>query len=91
MADKLQGRQFIRLRAQNAQQVMYPRDKTIFPNLLVNVSIESLFLLRHAECIKLILKLFQVILLEMSKRPIFSSSCRDYSWEPVHIKVFNKM
>ena len=75
MADKLQGRQFMRLRAQNAQQVVYPRDKTILPNLLVNVSIESSFLLRHAECIKLILKLFQVILLEMSKRPIFSSSC----------------
>ena len=60
----------MRLTAQNAQQVLYSSDKTIFPNSLVNVCIKTSWLLRHAECLKLILNLFQVILLEKSNRPL---------------------
>ena len=75
MAHKLQCEQFMRLKAQNAQYVSSPSDKTVLQNLLVNISIESLEALRHEECLKIALALFQVILLETSKRPIFSSSC----------------
>ena len=75
MAHKLQCEQFMRLKAKNAQYVSSPSDKTVLQNLLVNISMESLEALRHEECLKIALALFQVILLETSKRPIFSSSC----------------
>ena len=79
IAHKLQCKQFMRLKAQNAQYVLSPSDKTVLQNLLVNISIESLEALRHEECLKIALALFQVILLETSKRPIFSSSCSSSS------------
>ena len=75
MAHKIQCEQFMRLKTQNMQYVSCPSDKTVLQNLLVNISIESLEALRHEECLKIALALFQVILLETSKRPIFSSSC----------------
>ena len=75
MVVKLQCEQFMCLKAQNTQYVSCPSDKTVLQNLLVNISIESLEALRHEECLKIALALFQVILLETSKRPIFSSSC----------------
>ena len=59
MAVKLQGVQYMRLRAQNMQYVSCPRDKTVWLNLLVNISIESLEALRHAECLKIVLVLFE--------------------------------
>ena len=62
----------MRLKAQNVQYVLSPSDKTVLHNLLVNISIENLEVLRHEECLKIALALFQVTLL---KRPIFSSSC----------------
>ena len=64
MAVKLQGVQYRRLRAQNAQYVSCPSDKTVWPNLLVNISIESLEALRHAEYLKIVLVLFEDILQE---------------------------
>ena len=75
MRHKLQCEQFMRLKAQNAQYVSSPSDKTVLQNLSVNISTESLEALRHEECLKIALALFQVILLETSKRHIFSSSC----------------
>ena len=38
-------------------------DTTVLQNLLVNISIKSLESLRHEECLKIALALFQVILL----------------------------
>ena len=58
MAHKLQCEQFMRLKAQNTQYVSCPSDKTVLQNLLVNISIESLEALRHAECLKIVLRLF---------------------------------
>ena len=52
MAHKLQCEQFMRLKAQNAQYVSSPSNKTVLQNLLVNISIESLEALRHEECLK---------------------------------------
>ena len=74
MAVKLQGVQYMRLSAQNMQYVSCPSDKTVWLNLLVNISIESLEALRHAECLKIVLKLFEVILLVKLKRAIFEVS-----------------
>ena len=75
MAIKLQCEQFMRLKAQNTQYVSCPSDITVHLNLFFNISIKSLGALCHAECLKIALALFQVILLETSKRPISSSSC----------------
>ena len=74
VAHKLQGEQFMRLRAQNAHYVSCPSDKTVGQNLLLNISIESLEPLRHSECLKILLKLFEVILLVKLKRAIFEVS-----------------
>ena len=62
MVVKLQCEQFMGLKAQNAQYVSYPSDKTVWQNLLFNISIKSLGALRHAECLKIALALFQFIL-----------------------------
>ena len=64
MAIKFQCEHFIHLKAQNAQYVSCPSDKTVGPNLLFNISIKSLGALRHAECLKIVLVLFEVILQE---------------------------
>ena len=64
MAVKLQGIQYMCLRAQNAQYVSFPSDKAVWLNLLVNISIENLEALLHAECLKIVLRLFEVILQE---------------------------
>ena len=64
MAVKLQGVQYMCLRAQNVQYVSCPSDKTVWPNLLVNISIEILEALRHAECLKIVLVLFEDMLQE---------------------------
>ena len=60
MAVKLQGIQYMRLRARNDQYVLCPSE--FWPNLLVNISIESLKVLCHAECLKIVLVLFKDIL-----------------------------
>ena len=74
MAVKLQCEQYMRLKAQNAHYVSCPSDKTVGQNLLLNISIESLEPLRHSECLKIVLKLFEVILLVKLKRAIFEVS-----------------
>ena len=85
MAVKLQCEQFMRLKAQNTQYVQCPSHKTVHPNLLFNISMKSLGALRPEGCLKIALALFQVILLQTSKRPIFSSSCSttifDFGWK----------
>ena len=62
------------LGAQNGHYVSGPSDKTVGQNLLLNISIESLEPLRHSECLKIVLKLFEVILLVKLKRAIFEVS-----------------
>ena len=74
MAVKLQCEQFMPLKAQNTQYVSCPSDKTVHPNLLFNISIKSLGALRHAECLKIVLRLFEVFLIVKSKRAIFEVS-----------------
>ena len=64
MADRLQGVQFMWLMTQNAHYVLCPSDKTVLSNLLLNISIEILEVLCHAECLKIVLRLFEVILQE---------------------------
>ena len=64
----------MRLGAQNAHYVSCPSDITVGQNLLLNISIESLEPLRHSECLKILLKLFEVILLVKLKRAIFEVS-----------------
>ena len=44
----------MRLRAKNAQYILCPSDKTVWLN-----SIESLEAIRHAECLKIVLVLFE--------------------------------
>ena len=58
----------------NAHYVSCPSNKTVGQNLLLNISIKSLEPLRHSECLKIILKLFEVILLVKLKRAIFEVS-----------------
>ena len=74
MAVKLQCEQYMRLGAQNAHYVSCPSDKTVGQNLFLNISIENLEALRHEECLKIALTLFEVMLLVKLKRAIFEVS-----------------
>ena len=74
MAAKLQCEQYMRLGAQNGHYVSCLSDKTVGQNLLLNISIKSLEPLRHSQCLKIVLKLFEVILLVKLKRAVFEVS-----------------